>query len=110
MPFGLTNEIIEKIASIFQGDARIRHIWLYGSRVKGREREGSDIDLCLESPQLNLSDLSNYEVKIDDLSLPWKLDISLMHTLDNPKLTAEIRNSGVDLWQLGETIRKENRQ
>ncbi len=110
MPFGLPNEIVKRIASVFQSDARILHVWLYGSRVKGRAREGSDIDLCLESPQLNLSDLSNYEMKIDDLLLPWKVDMTLMHTIDTPELIAQIREYGIDLLRLGQKRNMENLQ
>jgi predicted nucleotidyltransferase len=31
---------------------QLESIWLFGSRAMGREQPGSDLDLCLEAPQL----------------------------------------------------------
>lgn len=103
MPYGLPTGAIEKIVNVFRRDARIHHVWLYGSRAKGTERIGSDIDLCIESPKLTLSDLGNCEMEIDDLLLPWKVDLTLLHAIDSPKLVAEIKTHAIDLLAHSET-------
>ena len=97
MPYGLPDHALRQLGTIFCGDPRIHAVWLYGSRALGRERPGSDIDLCIEGPALQLDDLYALENRIDDLLLPWKVDLSLMHKIDNPALLEHIRRVGVNL-------------
>lgn len=70
MPYGLSSEAFEKIISVLRRDARILHVWLYGSRSRGTERTGSDIDLCLDAPQLSLTDVFALEAQLEELTLP----------------------------------------
>ena len=71
---------------------------LYGSRAKGSYRPGSDIDLTIEGEQLSLSQLLAIENQIDDLLLPWMVDISLKHRIDNPALLDHIERVGVTFY------------
>jgi predicted nucleotidyltransferase len=48
---------------------------LYGSRAKGNYRPGSDIDLTLLGESLNLTELQKIELELDDLMLPYKIDL-----------------------------------
>jgi len=64
----------------------------------GTYRPGSDIDLCIEAESLGLSELLSIENRIDDLLLPWKVDLSLLHTIDNPALQDHIRRVGVTFY------------
>lgn len=47
MKYGLTQEIIEKIRSVYSRFPQIEKAVLYGSRAKGNYKTGSDIDLTL---------------------------------------------------------------
>lgn len=93
--YGLPSSAIKKIRSIFQNYPQINTVKLYGSRALGNYRAGSDIDLCIESESLNLTDLLTIETKLDDLLLPWKMDLSLINNIDNPDLLAHIKEKGV---------------
>lgn len=97
MSFGLPPAVIDKLVEIFREDARIQNVWLYGSRALGRERPGSDIDLCIEGNALQLNDLFAIEMRIDDLLLPWKVDLALKHLINNPELIEHIQRVGIDL-------------
>ncbi len=70
-------------------------VWLYGSRATGKQKPASDIDLCIEGLSLQLGDLHAFENKIDELLLPWKVDLSLKHQIDNPALLNHIQNVGI---------------
>jgi len=101
MPYGLPAEALDRLVHLLREDPRIHKAWLYGSRALGTEKSASDIDLSLEAPSLAFSDLAAIEMRIDDLLLPWKVDLSLMHQLDDPSLLANIRRTGIDLLSRG---------
>lgn len=94
--FGLSKTTIDKINTAIRRVAGVEKILLYGSRAKGNYKMGSDIDLVLIAPQLTTSDLLKIQNEVDELSLPYKLDISLFHQIDNPDLLDHIRRVGVD--------------
>jgi predicted nucleotidyltransferase len=96
---GLPEQAVAKICGIFRQYPGIRQAILYGSRAMGSYRPGSDIDLCLEGESLGLTDLLSIENRIDDLLLPWKVDLSLQHKIDNPALRDHIRRVGVVFYR-----------
>ena len=95
--FGLTVFDIEKLVSVFNKYNQIEKVIVYGSRAKGNYKPGSDIDLTLVAPKLSLTELLKIENEIDDLLLPYKVDLSLLHQIDNPDLIEHIRRVGHSL-------------
>jgi len=93
---GLPASAVEQLCGIFRACPGIRRVILYGSRAMGHHRPGSDIDLCLEGETLGLTERLALEGRIDDLLLPWKVDLCLWHQIDNPDLLEHIRRVGVD--------------
>ena len=71
---------------------------LYGSRAMGNYRPGSDIDLTLEG-DLHLQDINRLLLEIDDLLLPYQVDLSAFQDIDNPALVDHIRRVGVEFWR-----------
>jgi predicted nucleotidyltransferase len=53
---------------------------------------GSDIDLTLKG-SLDYPELIKLETELDDLLLPWKIDLSLYEQIDNPALIDRIGKS-----------------
>jgi predicted nucleotidyltransferase len=92
---GLPAPAIEKICVVFKDYPQIDRVFLYGSRALGTHRPGSDIDLCVQAESFGLTELLEIENRIDDLLLPWKVDLSLLHSIDNPALLDHIRRVGV---------------
>jgi predicted nucleotidyltransferase len=99
---GLPVSAVEKICGIFRAYPSIRRVILYGSRAMGTYRPGSDIDLSIEAESLGLTELLSIENRIDDLLLPWKVDLSLLHNIGNPALQDHIRRVGVTFYQARE--------
>jgi predicted nucleotidyltransferase len=93
--FGLSQEKIQKINSVFKSHPLIEKVVLYGSRAKGNYKPGSDIDLTISAPEMTLSELLKIENEIDDLLLPNKVDLSLIHKIDNQNLIDHIQRVGV---------------
>lgn len=93
--FGLQAHAVDRLRGVFQGWPQIQRVRLYGSRAKGNYRPGSDIDLVIEGEELSLSQLLTIENQIDDLLLPWMVDLSLKQHIDNPALLDHIERVGV---------------
>jgi predicted nucleotidyltransferase len=93
--FGLPPEAIAALNGVFAKYPAIEQVVLYGSRAKGNEKPGSDIDLTLIAPTLGLSDLLKIENEIDDLLLPYKVDLSLRHLIENKDLLDHIARVGL---------------
>lgn len=98
LPYGLPPYVIEQLREVFREWPQILRVTLYGSRAKGNYRNGSDIDLSVEAPELGIGDLLRLDGQIDDLLLPWKVEIALRHQIDNPDLLAHIDRVGVPIY------------
>jgi predicted nucleotidyltransferase len=97
--FGLPLHAVEKICSVFRAWPQVERVTLYGSRAKGSYRPGSDIDLTVEGEGLALEQLLAMEGQIDELLLPWMVDLSLKDRIDNPALLAHIARVGVPFYE-----------
>ncbi|MCB9272677.1 MAG: nucleotidyltransferase domain-containing protein [Lewinellaceae bacterium] len=94
MKFGLKEHTIEKMNKVFAQFPEVEQVMLYGSRAKGTYRPGSDIDLTLLGPTLNLKALFRIETELDDLLLPYQIDLSIFDHIDNPDLVDHISRVG----------------
>lgn len=92
--YGLPEAAVERLRALFRGWPQIRRVLIYGSRAKGNFRPGSDIDLTIDSDDLSLVQLLAIENQIDDLLLPWMVDLSLLHGIDNPALLEHVQRVG----------------
>jgi predicted nucleotidyltransferase len=99
MPYGLSEGTLARIRGVLASHAEVERAVLYGSRAKGNYRDGSDIDLCLVGETLTLAEQLKVESELDDLLLPYKIDLSRFHALDNPALIDHIRRVGVAFYE-----------
>lgn len=91
---GLDQEQSSRLLAVIQRNPAVERILLYGSRAMGRHRSGSDIDLCLEAPTMGLGELLILAAELDDLLLPWRIDLQLRHLIDHVGLQAHISRVG----------------
>ena len=78
---GLPQEVSARLLAVLSAEPAVQEVWLYGSRAMGRHRPGSDIDLTLVAPDLRHHDRLRLMGALDDLLLPWSIDLSLKHEL-----------------------------
>ncbi len=95
---GLPPDAVVKIRTVFANHPEVSKVILYGSRAKGNYRPGSDIDLTIHGPAVTLPELFAIEGELDDLLLPYKIDLSLHHQIDNPDLLEHIARVGVIIY------------
>lgn len=94
MKFGLNQESIDKINSVFEKHPEIDKVIIYGSRAKGNYRIGSDIDLTLFGNDLKYDLAGKIDSEIDDLNTPYLFDISIFELLNSPSLEEHINRVG----------------
>lgn len=94
MKYGLSEEIITKITNVFASFSEIEKVVIYGSRAKGSHKLGSDIDFVLYGKDLNSDLCANVAEKLDDLLLPYTIDLSVFDTLEHTDLCEHIKRVG----------------
>lgn len=92
--YGLSEKDTAMLRKVFSAFPDIERVLLYGSRALGTYTNSSDIDLCCFGSAITLSQVFQLEQAIDDLLLPYKVDISRFNHIDNPDLKAHILRAG----------------
>ena len=92
--FGLTEQTIEKIGGVLAQHPQVEKAVLYGSRAKGNFKNGSDIDLTIQSNGLGYDELLKIMGELDDLLLPYMIDLSILHQLTHQDLIEHIQHVG----------------
>jgi len=81
---GLPQEVTARMLALLSAKTALEEVWLNGSRAMGRHRPGSDIDLTLVAPGLRYEGRLRLMGVLDDLLLPWRIDLSLLRELPEP--------------------------
>ncbi|SFM66082.1 nucleotidyltransferase domain-containing protein [Nitrosomonas communis] len=95
---GLSQTTLDKLNSVFRQHSTIDSVLIYGSRAKGTYRSGSDIDLTIKGRILDFAEMMQIEDQIDDLYLPYTVDLSQYHQLTNIDLIAHIDRVGIVIY------------
>jgi len=94
--YGISQNALDKIKAVLFSAPGVEQVILYGSRAKGNYKEGSDIDLTIKG-NLTFDDLTKLSVRLDDLNLPWEIDLSLHSQIKNENLLEHINRVGVGI-------------
>lgn len=102
MNFGLDQETIDKINSVFAKYSGIEKVVIYGSHAKGNYRKGSDIDITRKGKEVNNRTRPDIWLDIDDLNTPYLFDIFVFHTLESNNLPEHINRVGKIFYKKGQ--------
>lgn len=86
LPTGDLNAIINVVASV----DNVQRAVVYGSRAKGNYRPNSDIDIMLFGDSLTFSDIATVADRLDDLLLPWQIDITARNRVFNSDFIEQV--------------------
>jgi len=99
MEYGLSDNTITILYSVFKKYPDIKQVILYGSRAIGNFHSGSDIDITLKTENsFTRKDLLNITGDFDDSDMPYFIDVSVYDKLSNPDLKAHIDRVGKVLY------------
>ncbi len=96
---GLNEKECSVLQTLFAANERITEVILYGSRAKGNNKPFSDVDIVLVGNTLSHTDINRLYAAIDESSLPYKFDISLLASLKNEELLAHIERVGKTIYK-----------
>ena len=99
MKFGLTEATLAKIQGVFSSHPAVEKAVLYGSRAKGNFKAGSDIDLTLHGTALTPVLVATIAEALDDLLLPYTIDLSMFDAIENDELREHIHRVGLDFYR-----------
>lgn len=99
MMFGLKDQHSQKIRAIFSSYNQIEKVLVYGSRAIGNYRNNSDIDLSLIGNKIDFDILLKIENQLDDLLLPYEIDLSIYHKIENSDLIDHINRVGIIFYE-----------
>ena len=103
MKYGLKDTTIEKICAVLAHYPQVEQAILYGSRAKGNYKNGSDIDLTLRGgPDLTWRVLYRIMDELDDLLLPYTIDLSVFTDITDPDVVEHIQRVGTTFYEKGQ--------
>lgn len=97
--FEMQDKLISRVVEVLKKNPLIEAAILYGSRAKGTQREGSDVDLVLKGQNLNLREINKLHIELDNLLLPYTFDISIYHRINDPGLIDHINRVGKTIYK-----------
>lgn len=103
---GLPDNVINKITEVFKSYYQVEKVVLYGSRAKGTYKNGSDIDLTMFGDVLTDNLLLEISDKLDELLLPYMIDLSIFNHLNNDKLKEHITRVGVVFYERNKELKQ----
>jgi predicted nucleotidyltransferase len=95
--YGIDSSIWERILSILKSSSAVEQIILFGSRAKGTFSNGSDIDLALKGKSLSADDILDLRLQLDELNLPWEIDLLHYESTTDPAVIEHIDRVGLKL-------------
>jgi len=96
---GLSETTCHQITQVLKRHPQVEKAILYGSRATGTYKTGSDIDLTLSGNQLTTALLATIYDELDELLLPYMIDLSILSGLKNEGLRDHIHRVGVVFYK-----------
>jgi predicted nucleotidyltransferase len=97
--FGLSENEVEIIRSIFKKYPQISKVEIFGSRVKNTFHERSDIDLVIMN-KVDETLVSQILSDFDESDLIYKVDLKSLASIKNEDLLDHIERLGVVVYEI----------
>jgi uncharacterized protein len=106
LSFGLSEKTLSSLRSYFISIPEVDQVILYGSRARGDFHKGSDIDFMLIGSGITPRLLSKMDMEIDDLLLPYFIQITDRKEILDARFLEVVEKEGVVFWERGADISK----
>jgi predicted nucleotidyltransferase len=99
---GLKAHELDLLRAALADSAGLTRAWLFGSRAKGTAGATSDIDIAVEGLRTNL-EVEAARDSLNDLPLPYAVDVQAVEGIENPALREHIARCGVLVFERRES-------
>ncbi|MGB3619223.1 MAG: nucleotidyltransferase domain-containing protein [Catalinimonas sp.] len=100
--FGLRTTDLQAIREALNAFPAVERALLFGSRAKGTQRVGSDVDLALSGVALDERTVRDIAWQLnEETMMPYHFDVLNYDRLDHTALRAHIDRVGVCLFERG---------
>jgi len=104
MNYGLSQRSIDTMNTIFRKYKSLKKVILYGSRAMGNYKNGSDIDITLDTDEgFTDFDLLHICGELDESDLPYFVDCTVFSRINDPGLKDHIVRVGNILYDSEKT-------
>lgn len=97
--YGIPRDDFSALITVLTRNNKIFEIILFGSRAKGTFSNGSDIDIALKGNNLGLKDILDASEGMEELLLPYKVDLVIYSRITEPTLIDHIDRVGIVLFK-----------
>ena len=97
--YGIDQKTRQQLLFLCFSFSSVNKIILYGSRARGDFREGSDIDLAVDAPNMTTREFSILWNEIDDLPVVYIMDLVHLQALTNTDLISAIHHDGIEIYR-----------
>lgn len=96
---GLSDSELETLEEVFEKFDTLDEVILFGSRVLGTHKKGSDVDLAIKG-DLDIHTLSKLKYILEeDTLLPYFFDVVIYDNIDNVDLKEHIDKFGTSIYK-----------
>jgi type III restriction enzyme len=96
--FGLGATTLARLRGALEASPGIRRVWIFGSRAKGLEHDGSDVDLAVDAPGWSSTDMSRLLARLEATGTLHKLDVVHWQAVSEPVFRQQIERDRVEFW------------
>lgn len=98
MSDGLSAKHRDSINKVLAKHSKVDRVVLFGSRAMGTFNATSDVDLALYG-DLTMTEQARISLEIDELTIPYKVDLVRMNTVTNTALLEHIKEFGKEFME-----------
>jgi predicted nucleotidyltransferase len=100
MEHGLSKRDTSTIHAILSKYPEVRRVCLFGSRARGSQARGSDIDLAIMNDGVGNGVVSRIKGELEESSLPYSVDLVNFPEIEHDELREHIKRVGVDFYRI----------
>lgn len=99
MLYGLQESDLRLIIAATEALPEIEQLILFGSRAKGNQKPGSDVDLAIKGKAVTYDTVLQLTDRLNEqIPLPYYFDVVNYHSIQEPRLTEHIDNVGIVIF------------
>ena len=98
--YGLRDSDIASIQQVMKKFPEVESAWLYGSRAKGTQKHGSDVDIAVKGKDITRETILQIRVILnEEVPLPYHFDVTNYQSIQKEDLKDHITRVGQLIYQ-----------